>query len=437
LLRAIEAEGHAAFIVGGAVRDLTFGGRGQDVDIATSMPLEELGRFCRTVDIGRSKSFGLVTVLWGGHSFEVARFRGATHHDAVGQPTGMDPAATFKEDASRRDFTLNAMALDSHGNLLDPFGGQNDIAARLIRCVGDPRERMAEDPLRALRAVRFAARFGFEIEAGTAHAVREIAPRVVQAAAERVARELTKMASQPGPVFAHALQLLSDLDLLPIVLPEIQALHGLEHDADDHPEGDVWEHTLAALRANPQPDQAVNLAVLFHDVGKAVTHELRNGEHTYHGHDRAGTEIIRTLSERLKLGHDLTGGLAFAAENHMKALRLREMRPAKVVRLVADEHWPLLKQVARCDQAARGDAAAGRDLDRLFLGAEARAADQPKGPVISGKRVMELTGLPPGPRIGEIVREVTDWVVDQGVDRVEVIEDRVVGLGRGGKLESD
>lgn len=214
-----------------------------------------------------------------------------------------------------------------------------------------------------------------------------------------------------------------------MALPEIYALQGLEHDMEDHPEGGVWEHTLAALRPQSAADPVVNLAVLFHDVGKAVTHQLQAGQHTDYGQDHAGTQLIRSSAERLKLGGALADALAFAAENHMKALRLGEMRPAKVVRLVTDEHWPVLQQVVRCDQAARGDSTAGESLDRLFAEADARAAERPKGPVITGKRVMELIGLPPGPRIGAIIREVTDWAVDQGVEGNEEIEARVKGVG--------
>ncbi|MBI5442332.1 MAG: CCA tRNA nucleotidyltransferase [Deltaproteobacteria bacterium] len=438
ILRAIESAGYTALIVGGAVRDRVMGRPAGDLDLATNMPISELATLFRVHDIGKSKDFGIVAVPHGGYGFEVAQFRGQTRFGDDGRPCGMDEGATFAEDAARRDFTMNAMALDARGAVQDPFGGREDIARKLVRAVGDPAERMAEDPLRALRAVRLAARFGFSIDVATRAAAAGVAPRVSALAPERLAEELLKMAALPGPSFARAVRCMDELGLLGHVLPEVQALKGLPHDPKWHPEGDVYAHTLAALEANSAPDPEVNLAVLLHDVGKAATHQERDGIPTYHGHDRAGVEIIEKLGTRLKLSGDLVRKLSFASAEHMKAAALEEMRPSKVVRLVADPNWTLLKNVTRCDQAARGDPVSVAELDRLLSRAEATAARwvETEGakarPVITGARVMELTGLSPGPKVGDLLRRVSEWAIDNGVGDPREIESHVLKLAAEG-----
>ncbi|MFC1523715.1 CCA tRNA nucleotidyltransferase [Thermodesulfobacteriota bacterium] len=424
VLLSIEKAGGQALIVGGAVRDQVMGMDCGDIDIATNLSLDSLGRLFPLYDVGKNKDFNIRVIRHNDLSFEVACFRGETRHDAAGKSVG-SATTTFEEDAARRDFTMNAMAMDARGEIIDPFCGRADIEAKLVRCVGDPKDRMAEDPLRTLRAIRFAAKFGFAVEPETALAVREIAPRLSGVAVERITEELNKMAKQPGPLFANAIQLMADFDLLKHVLPEIEALRCLAHDPKHHPEGGVFEHTLAALRSNSLANPVVNVAILLHDVGKAETLGEKEGCPTYYGHDQAGVAIIKALGGRLRWSKDFTEAIAFAAEHHMLAMRLDELRPSKRLRLVATQHWPVLKQVTRSDLASRGDGIDVIELENKFTKAEVILASQPLHPVITGKRVMELTGLPEGPEIGKIIREVTDWAMDSSIKNRTAIESRV------------
>ena len=432
ILERIEAQGGTALIVGGFVRDLLLQTVPGDLDIATDLEPDLLAELFQLHDVSKNKGFDVKVTNLGGRNFEITRFRGTPSNSAKDgmQTSGAGRVITFAEDAARRDFTINAMGLDIHGHLHDPFGGQEDIHHRLLRCVGNPDERMREDPMRALRAVRFAARFGFSIEEGTSEAIRRIGPLCARVPVERLANELMKMAACTGPVFAKAVRSMAELDLLRHVLPEIEALRGLEHHAAHHPEGGVFDHVLKALETDPTTCATAHLAILFHDLGKAVTLGWKDGRPTYFGHDRAGRQLVTEVTTRLRLGRELTDALSFVAEYHMQVHVLAQMRPSKVIRLVRHPHWALLKQVARCDTAAKGDAAADATLERTLVEVERFVAARPPEPVISGRRVMELTGLQSGPEIGRLIREVTAWAMDNNITGNDRIEQEVASRER-------
>jgi tRNA nucleotidyltransferase/poly(A) polymerase len=432
IVREIRARGWSAVIVGGAVRDLVLGRPLTDVDLATDMPLDELAALYRTHAVGRSEQFETVVVCRGGHAFEISRFRTGRGQ----QP----PAAAdrLREDTAHRDFTINALALGPDGALIDLQGGLRDVADRVVRCVGSPQERFAEDPVRMLRAVRFAACLGFALEERTAAAIVAAAPLLAGVAAERIGKEIAKSAAQPGAALAEAVELMDRLGLLGTVLPEVKSLQGLPQPIEWHPEGDAWQHTLAAVRSSASSDPAVNLAVLLHDVGKHPAHREVGGRHHYHGHDRAGAGIVDDVARRLHLGRRERAALAFAVGHHMQAGRLGELRRSKALALLAGEHWPVLRAVALCDVAARGDAAAVARLEAAFLAAEADAAAERTvragAAVITGSRIMELTGLAPGPRVGEIQRSVSEWALDNRVEDRERIEAQVLQAAAPGGL---
>lgn len=426
IMRIIEAKGGSALIVGGFVRDLVMGLTPGDLDIATDLDLALLADSFRLHHIGKNKAFNLALITIDGISFELSRFRGPTSYNEQGAAIGLSMPQSFTQDASHRDFTINVMGMDIHGNLLDPFGGQNDIAHRLLRCVGNPQERMQEDPLRALRAVRFAARFNFSIEASTGQEVQNIGPSLAHIAAERIGDELTKMAALPGPIFANAVKLLADYELLRYFLPEIEVLRTLKHNRAHHPEGGVFTHILKALEKHPEAEPVVNLGILFHDVGKALALEWRDGQPTYHGHEKAGAQLITLITDRLKLNRELADSLCFVAEHHMQVHVLDQMRPSKVLRLVHSPYWALLKEVARCDTAAKGNAQADGALSSILHEAEQYVANRGPTPVLSGRRVIELTGLQPGPEIGKLIREVSTWSEDNNVTETARIEQEVI-----------
>ena len=415
LMGSIRSAGYHACIVGGTVRDLILGEIVKDVDIATDMPIDLLASRFGCYDIGKSKQFGLVVVRHGGVPFEVAQFRRADLRGDGGL------ADLFAADAALRDFTINAMALTREGQLLDPLGGLSDLRGKILRAAGLAEERLLEDVVRLLRAPRFAARFGLEIEESLRQAVRKHAMQIGNAARERITGEIMKMAALTGEQFATALEEMDALGLLRAVLPEVHALKGLPQPPEWHPEGDVFEHTLAALRCNESLDPELNLAILFHDLGKAETYRLIEGRHTYHGHDQAGREIVLKLAARLGLKRTLGDRLAFVAGEHMRAKLVGEMKPSKAQRLIDDPAWPLLKATTLCDCAAAGISGHLAELEGQTEKAENRAAvwrsRHANGGdcVLSGAEIMRITGLPSGPRIGELMRAVSDWALDNDI----------------------
>jgi tRNA nucleotidyltransferase/poly(A) polymerase len=420
VMEAIRSHGRRAVIAGGAVRDHVLGRPLTDADIATDMPVEELATLFRTHAVGRSQQFDTVVIVSGGRAFEVTRFRGSA---------GGAGADALREDTARRDFTINALLMDEAGRVIDLQDGLADLRARVVRAVGEPAARFAEDPARLLRAARFAACLGFAIEARTAAAIREMAPLLAGVAAERLGAELLKMAAAPGAAFARGVELLDGLGLLRTVLPEVADLRGLAHRPEKHPEGGVWEHTVAAVRASASTDPALNLAVLLHDAGKRPAHTVEEGVPRYHGHEAAGALLAEAVARRLALPQRVREALVFAVAQHGRCGKLAELRRSKRLALLAHEHWPTLRAVTLCDRAARGDPAEVARLEALLAEAErdaAAAGGRPAGPAISGTRVMELTGLPPGPRVGEILRRVTEWALDNRIEDRTLIEGEVM-----------
>ena len=303
VLEKITSKGFKAYIVGGSVRDLILGSDVHDVDIATNCPIDVLEKlFGRTYDIGQSRDFGIIVVKEGGYSFEVANFRQDGKYSDGRKPDTVKISSDFKEDAARRDFTINAMAIDKDGNIIDYFDGQKDIKDKILKTVGNARERFSEDHLRILRAARFSSKLGFALDADTKEAAKELSGNVIKLSPERIKEEIFKAASQTGDKFAKYLIELDEMGVLDLILPEITRLKGMEHLDKHHPEGGVWEHTLSALRQNKLIDPIVNLSILLHDIGKGVSRVYReNGDVMYKGHDAAGLPVVDEIADRLKM----------------------------------------------------------------------------------------------------------------------------------------
>ena len=271
VLNRLKSAGHEAYLVGGCVRDLIRGVLPEDYDIATSAAPEAVrALFPHTVPVGMS--FGVVLVIEGGRKYEVATFRRDEGYVDGRRPTSVSPAKA-EEDVLRRDFTINGLLLDHEtGQLLDYVGGRADIARGLVRTIGDPEQRFAEDHLRMLRALRFAAYLGYQIDPATLAAIKLRAVAIRRISAERIREELTKMITRSGA--RRGLELLAATGLLGEILPEVERLAGVQQPALFHPEGDVWEHTLVMLNlltATATADPSLAWGVLFHDLGKAVT----------------------------------------------------------------------------------------------------------------------------------------------------------------------
>src|SRR6202011_3333966 len=300
--------GHQAMLVGGCVRDILLGREPADYDVATdATPNEVMGLFPESVAVGAQ--FGVIVVPRDGLKVEVATFRADGGYSDGRHPDSVVYAGTPQEDLQRRDFTINGLVMrHDTGEVLDFVGGQADLRAGIIRAIGEPDRRFREDKLRLLRAVRFAARFGFGIEPATFEAVRRHAREITQVSAERVRDELTKLLTEGAA--RRGFELLEETGLLEAVLPEIAAFKGVEQPPQFHPEGDVWIHTrlmIEQLPAGTSPTLA--WGVLLHDVGKPST--FKSAQETgdrirFNGHVDVGVRMAQDITRRLRFSNEET-----------------------------------------------------------------------------------------------------------------------------------
>ena len=444
VLKKINKSGYKAYIVGGTVRDIILGLDPHDADIATNMPIDELAKIWRVHDIGKSKDFGIVVVSEGGKRFEVAQFRTDGKYFDGRRPESIKVAGSFEEDVSRRDFTINAMGVDSNGVIYDYFDGKKDIKNKVLRTVGDPRKRFGEDKLRVMRAARFAAKHELDIEKETERAAKSMAADVTQLPYERIRDEIFKAASMGGQKFANYLIILDKLKILQHIMPELQTLKWHKETPGHHPEtvgkgGTVWAHVIEALKTSNTTDPIKNLAIVLHDVGKSMTGSPGTGKkagmHTYYNHAEIGVKMVDQIATRLKLSNSERQAILFAVGNHMKFHKILKMRPGKVAKLVADENWDVLVAVARADEFSRGETFmhAGefeKILDKAIELKKKHGLNSVNKTfqLVSGNRVMELTDLKPGPKIGEIIRKTTMWIIDNDVKDDQKINNYIKSL---------
>jgi len=333
LINELEKAGHRTFIVGGAVRNQLLGIPQKDIDLVTLGRPEDVCRVAdknnwKTIQVGRQ--FGIVVVIIEGKAFEVASARRESYGQDSHRPRDVSFVSDIKEDLARRDFTINAMALDSSGKLIDPFGGQRDLEKRIIRAVGDPVRRFSEDGLRPFRAVRFAAQLGFTVEPGTLEAISKTLFRVKGLSAERVYSELEKILLSPFAAYGLELLVITGLAGCTCIahidgkkqsvgiLKELLHLYNLEQNPRYH-FLNAWEHTLAAVDLVP-PDPVLRWAALFHDAGKGtegVRCLNKRGEIADPGHAKVSAVIPRSVLSRLGASRCLTNSVVWLVENHM------------------------------------------------------------------------------------------------------------------------
>jgi len=404
IARRLQEAGHTAYFAGGCVRDELLGLDPHDYDIATSAkPTEVQQLFPHTQAVGAH--FGVILVMEHGRAFEVATFR-SDHEYIDGRRPEMVTFSTPEEDAARRDFTINGMFHDPVADkFIDFVGGQVDLKSKTLRAIGDPVARFREDKLRLLRAIRFAARFGYEIDPATWDAIKVHAADIHAVSAERIREELVK-------IFAHAnrvrgFDLLDQSGLLKEILPEIEALKGCEQPAQFHPEGDVFVHTRAMLELLP-PDApvAVALSVLFHDIGKPPTFRYHKDEDRirFSGHDRVGAEMTGRVMERLRFSRADIDRTVEAVRQHMVFKDVQNMRTAKLKRFMARDGFDEELELHRVDCLSSHGA-----LDNYnFLKTKAEEfANEPliPPPLVTGHDLMAL-GWKPGPHFGPILEAV-------------------------------
>jgi poly(A) polymerase len=399
--------GHRALFAGGAVRDMLLGRTLHDVDIATSARPEEVAAlFPGSRAVGAA--FGVVLVPFRRRGFEVATFRTEGRYSDGRHPDRVEFAGE-RADALRRDFTCNALYYDpERRRVIDHVGGRADLRRRVLRAVGRPERRFAEDHLRILRAARFAAALGFRIEPRTAAAARRMAGRIARISAERVREELHRMLAPGGKAARRALELVRELGLLRHVLPGMERLAGLEQPAQFHPEGDCWEHTLCCLERLPAgAEPGFALAVLLHDIGKGFTARRdRTGRMRFNYHAERGARRAAALCQRLRTSakeRELVEGLV---AGHMRFKDLPRMRPAKLKRWLREPDFRLHLELHRIDcLASHGDLSTWRFARRALRGLSAEELRPPR--LLTGHDLLAM-GYAQGPLIGEILRALEE-----------------------------
>jgi len=406
LTRRLQSAGFAAYLVGGSVRDRLLGREIHDFDIATSAKPDEIERlFDRTIPVGRK--FGVIIVLASGHEFQVATFRAEADYQDGRRPEHVT-FSNAQADASRRDFTINGLFYDPVADQLhDWVGGAADLQAKLLRTIGNPAERFAEDHLRLLRAVRFAAQLNFQIEPATFAALQQLAPKIKIISAERIRDELLKLFRPPHA--ARGLDLLRDSGLLEQVLPELSATITCEQSTNWHPEGSVYNHIKLMLdQLPPDADAELPWAALFHDIAKPVTasHDPENNLIHFYGHERVGAEMTETILQRLKFPRQQTDDIVTAVRHHMQFKDVTTMRKSTLRRMLMRETFPLELQLHRLDCLG-----SHRRLDHydFMLEAQKELAQQPEiiPPLLTGEDLLTL-GMKPGPQMGTLLAEARE-----------------------------
>ena len=418
IVKTLRQSGFQAYLVGGCVRDLLLHREPKDYDVATSAtPPQVMDLFPETYAVGAQ--FGVVLVpsravsgveVTGesgqGGAVEVATFRSDIGYSDGRHPDQVRFSIDPREDVARRDFTINGMLLDPlTGEVLDYVGGRDDLNSGILRTIGDPDRRFAEDKLRMLRALRFAARFEYEIEAVTFASMQKSAHEIAVVSRERVRDELTRMLTEGHG--RRAFRLLDESGLLPHVLPEISAMKGVEQPPQFHPEGDVFVHTLMLLDNLPHPcPSTLAWGALLHDVGKPATFRVAPDRIRFDNHVEVGEKIAEEICNRLRFSADDEAQILALVGNHMRfghVLRMKESTLKKFLRMPRfEEHMAL----HRADTLASHRQLSTYEFLREKLMEIPPEIMRPK-PLVNGDDLI-AAGHAPGPRFKEILGAVED-----------------------------
>lgn len=399
------------YAVGGSTRDAVMGRVPNDIDLCTPLHPEEVmaraeAAGYRTIPTGLQH--GTVTVMLGNEPHEITTFR--TDVETDGRHAVVEFTPSLDEDLARRDFTINAMAVDIYGELHDPFNGYDDIQRKIIRCVGNPQDRFREDLLRIIRAARFSSTLGFDIDPETRQAMQMMAPELQEeiggkVSVNRVVQETEKAFKGEKP--STYLQALWDLGIIQTIIPEMANADELAQDPQHHPEGSVWIHTLETVdRASP----GHRWNALFHDIGKCITAKMTDrGFNTFHGHDEAGAEIIENIGRRLKLPLDIIESIQVTTGMHMQPLNVGDSPSERAIRRLqyrAGPHLSTLESVVRSDTGERYNSG----WDSLWT---VREQQNDINPILMGRHLLER-GHKPGPEMGRIIQRAHEYQLDTG-----------------------
>jgi len=439
IVRVLRDAGFAAYFAGGCVRDMLLGVGAKDFDVATSAtPEVVIGLFAKTFAVGAH--FGVVLVCLPGSmgeiATEVATFRNDGVYTDGRRPDAVRFSTEAREDVVRRDFTINGMLLDPMrleetgdvgGAVLDFVGGREDLEAGVVRAIGDARVRFAEDKLRMLRGVRFAARLGFAIETGTMRAMQEWAHEIGQVSCERIREELTRMLTEGQA--RRAVELMDEAGLLAQVLPEAVRMHGVPQPPEWHPEGDVWVHTMLLLeRLEPGCSATLAWGALLHDIGKPATFQVdrsalaSGGKERirFSGHVEVGVRVAEEILRRLRFSNEHTEQILALVKNHMRFGDVLEMRESTLKRFLRlprfeehlDLHW--LDCMACHQRMGMWEFARAA---RARYEAEPGELMQPKL-LVTGKDLIG-SGYRPGPHFKEMLEVAEDAQLEGAVTTTE------------------
>lgn len=438
------------YIVGGVPRDILTGDDVDDVDLATNISFEELSEFYELKNISKSDSQPVYKINYGGFSLDLAQFR-VDLGGAIGRNTNVSTLTNnFEADTKRRDLTINSFGLNEMGEIVDYQGGIEDLKNKIIKTVGVAHDRFMEDATRILRVARFAAKMGFDIESETKKTMVELRHilndrRLISV--ESIAKEFYK-ASKSGPVLRRFVEHLLDTRIAHDIIPELTAMEDMWHDTEHHPEadGNVLGHILECLSVSPFKDPVVNLAILFHDFGKAVTQEFKNDDSkisSFHGHEGAGVSIVNSIFERLRF-NELTSSdkacILNAVEKHMLIHNLPQLNIKTLTKLVNTPCWDVLTKVAYADEASRGSKF---DADTFYKKVKAAEANVAKlgdentlrvkiKSIIDGGKLMEwFPELKENPKdIGTVLPQLQEYVLNKLNDNITPTETELLTLAK-------
>jgi len=403
IVEVLRAKGFEALYAGGCVRDHLLGLTPHDYDVATNARPEQVeALFPRTVPVGAQ--FGVILVLEQGEEIQVATFRG----DGV-YLDGRHPESVVytdaKGDACRRDFTVNGLFCDPlKDEILDFVGGRNDLKAGILRAIGNPSERFAEDKLRMLRAIRFATTLGFTIDPATWEAVKRHAPEIHAVSAERIREELSKILLSPNRL--RGFDLLDESGLLGEILPEMVTLKGCDQPPDFHPEGDVFVHTRLMLSLlKPEASLPLVLSILFHDLGKPATRVVdETGRIRFNGHEGVSERMSLTILQRLRFPNEVIDAVLPAVRLHMSFKDVPNMRVATLKRMMARPTFEDELELHRVDCLGSHGML---DNHATLIAKREEFSHEPliPAPLITGHDLIAL-GWKPGPRFAEILQAI-------------------------------
>jgi putative nucleotidyltransferase with HDIG domain len=405
LITKLQESGYIAYFAGGCVRDMLLNIESVDYDIATSARSEDVLRlFPHCHEIGAA--FGIISVVMNGAVFEVATFREEREYSDGRHPESItycdDPAL----DAKRRDFTINAMFYDPISDEIYDFEcGKKDLKNSILRCVGSAQARFSEDYLRILRAVRFAIRFDLTLNSDIKPAIVANLAGLKRLSVERVRDELNKMLIGKNPDLA--LDMLYDLGILDIILPEVVNLSGVEQPKKYHPEGDVFVHTKLMLKHMVNPSVELAWTILLHDIGKPDTFFIGDdGVEHFYNHEHVGADIAEKILKRFKFSKKEIKHITESISNHMRFGHVSQMRTPKLKRLLAQESFPMQLELHRVDCISSH---AKMDQYNFLLDTIKENENQPiiPEPFINGRDLISI-GIEPGIKIGKILAAIFD-----------------------------